>query len=166
MEIDVRRVTPAGSGDFELLLHEYFTSIASEVGDQDARESARAFLQRDRCWAWIAYAGGVPAGTVSLRALREDACELKHLYVRPDFRKQRIAHALMDTAHEIASDAGFAEIFLDSLESMAAAHRLYATYGYDPCDSYSEERVAHKVFMRKRLCDYSERSVCTRISDA
>lgn len=151
MDIDVRRVTSDGSTDFELLLREYFTSIAPEVGEQDAAESARRFLVRERCWAWVAYSAGEPAGTVSLRAIRDDACELKHLYVRPDYRKQHIAHALMDTLHQAAAAAGFAEIFLDSLESMTAAHRLYATYGYEPCERYADDPVAHKVFMRRAL---------------
>jgi len=108
-------------------------------------------LQGNGCWAWVAYVDDAAAGTVSLRTLRDDACELKHLYVRPAFRKQQVAHALVNAVHERAVGERFAEIYLDSLPSMGAAHRLYASYGYEPCDRYTEDHVAHKIFMRKRL---------------
>ncbi|MBV9269732.1 MAG: GNAT family N-acetyltransferase [Candidatus Eremiobacteraeota bacterium] len=147
----VKRVSPDDCDDYVTLLQEYFASIAPEVGEQDADSGAHQFLQRDRSWVWLAYTDDALAGTVSLRALRDDACELKRLYVRPEFRGQCVARALMDAVHECAGHEGFSEVYLDSLPSMTAAHRLYANYGYEPCERYAEEHLACKIFMRKSL---------------
>jgi GNAT superfamily N-acetyltransferase len=147
----VQRASADNFEPYATLLSEYFASIAGEVGEHDARESARVFLQRAGSWGWVAYVDDAFAGTVSLRSLRDDACEVKHLYVRPEYRKHRVAHALMDALHECALAERFAEIYLDSLPSMTAAHRLYASYGYEPCEQYDPDALACKIFMRKRL---------------
>lgn len=145
-------IKPAGSEELPALLallKNYFASIASEVGPQDALAVA-SFYVREPAHSWIAFVDGTPAGCVGLRPLSARSNEIKHLYVEPEFRGMQIARALLEAAHAQARSSGCEEIYLDSLPSMSAAHRLYRRIGYLDAEPYYQDDV-HRIFMRLNL---------------
>ncbi len=82
----------------------------------------------------LAYVDEQLAGCGAMRPLPEvdiaNACEMKRLYVRPEFRRyglgRQIAQALLDAALQ----AGYSAMLLDTLDDMEAARGLYETLGF------------------------------------
>jgi carbonic anhydrase len=85
---------------------------------------------------YLAEIGGVPAGLVGLKPLAEDVGEVKHLYVRPDFRGLGIARSLL---HEVVSEAealGFRCLRLETTSFMREAQALYRSLGFVETSAY------------------------------
>ena len=74
-------------------------------------------------------AGGL-AGCVAFRALDGSAAEMKRLYVRPTGRGTGLGRRLVEAVISAASQAGYAELRLDTLASMEAAQTLYRDMGF------------------------------------
>jgi len=108
-----------------------------------ARPSGRLFLaERDER----------VAGCVALRPLKSDAagasCELKRLWVRPDFRGLGIGRQLSAAALEAAREIGYREVKLDTLpDKMPEAGAMYRSLGFTECAPYYRNPIAGTVYM-------------------
>jgi ribosomal protein S18 acetylase RimI-like enzyme len=84
----------------------------------------------------IAWSDDAAAGCVALRPIDAKTCEMKRLYVRPEFRGNAIGPAL---AREIIAEAkkrGYARMRLDTLPSMQNAIALYESLGFKDIAPY------------------------------
>jgi len=72
---------------------------------------------------WLATVDGALAGCVALRALGDDAAEMKRLYVRPAFRSRRLGLALAEHVIAAARERRYRTLKLDTLPSMARAQQ-------------------------------------------
>ena len=84
----------------------------------------------------IARIGSETAGCVGLRRFRDDICEMKRLYVRPDFRGRRVGRRLAEEVAMRARAMGYRTMVLDTLASMETAHALYVSMGFTPSEAY------------------------------
>ncbi len=134
----------------DLLLREYYEAIG--VTKRDTPEELRACLSREASAFWLAYMEDKLAGCVALRSLPslERAGECKRLYVRPEFRNQGLAAALLDTLEQYASVNGLNWVYLDSKDDLQDAIRMYLRRGYEPCDRFNNNPQA-TIFFRKQL---------------
>ena len=57
---------------------------------------------------------GKPAGCIALKKFSRDSCELKRLYVRPEYRGRGLAKRLARKGIEAAGEAGYRHILLDT----------------------------------------------------
>jgi ribosomal protein S18 acetylase RimI-like enzyme len=98
------------------------------------------------------------AGCIALRPLRtrEQAGEIKRLYVRPEFRGSGAALALLVALEQYAQASGYEWLYLDSKDDLKAALRFYDRHGYEPCERYNHNQQA-TVFLRKALHPRPER---------
>jgi ribosomal protein S18 acetylase RimI-like enzyme len=95
-------------------------------------------------------ASNEPLGCVGVRPLNEPGtCEMKRLHIRPYARGAGIGRALAVAAIEAAMAAGHASMRLDTLPTMAAAHALYRSLGFETTPAYYDTPVAGTIFMRK-----------------
>ncbi|MCX2722220.1 GNAT family N-acetyltransferase [Roseibium salinum] len=95
---------------------------------------------------------GAHLGCVGLRALGPDgACEMKRLYVLPAGRGRGVGGALVDRVLEAARRAGYREMFLDTLPSMAGAIKLYQAAGFEVTTAYYDTPIRETLFFRKVL---------------
>jgi len=99
----------------------------------------------------LAMAGEQIAGCVALRPLDEGVCEMKRLYVRPEFRRHGAGRELVQAVIAEAGAAGYRQMRLDSLATMKAAIALYESLGFRHTRPYCENPSPHAVFMELDL---------------
>jgi ribosomal protein S18 acetylase RimI-like enzyme len=99
----------------------------------------------------LATNGTDAAGCVALRALDQDACEMKRLFVRPAFRRHGVGKLLVERVIREARLAGYRTMRLDTLASMQSAISLYEAFGFLRCAPYYETPLAQTVFMQLKL---------------
>lgn len=94
---------------------------------------------------------GMLAGCAAVRPLDDVTCELKRVYVRPDFRGSGMGSRLTETALQAAREMGYKSIRLDTLPQMAAAQRLYEDLGFHDIPAYYGKPMAGQRFMEAVL---------------
>jgi len=126
-------------------LPSHFQNFSAE---QESLPGAYAF---PRGRLLLAVTEGEPAGTAAFRPLREDACEAKRFYVRPQYRKQGFGRALLEKLVEEARAAGYQQMYGDTLKSMLSALEMYRQFGFTEVPPYSPDPSPGAVFLRLTL---------------
>ena len=71
-------------------------------------------------------------GIAPLEGGPADVCELKKMYFLPEARGQGAGERLLRHCLEVARGLGFARCYLETLERMTAARKLYERMGFAP----------------------------------
>jgi ribosomal protein S18 acetylase RimI-like enzyme len=96
----------------------------------------------------LAKAGGDLAGCVALHPLEAGICEMKRLYVRPQFRGQGVGKALLNTVLAEAGAIGYQRMRLDTVEPiMQDAVRMYRAYGFREIAPYRSNPIEGALYM-------------------
>lgn len=102
----------------------------------------------------IALADGQPAGCIALRplpALGPGACEMKRMYVRPEFRGRGIGRMLAARLLTEAAAAGYSIMKLDTSSTMHEAMGLYRSLGFVECPRYNDDPMDDTLWFERRL---------------
>jgi ribosomal protein S18 acetylase RimI-like enzyme len=132
------------------LFTEYAASLGVDLSFQDF-DHELASLASFYELILIAKEGDRAAGCVALRRLDETTCEMKRLYVRPDFRGHNLGRTLAERIIEEARRAGYARMRLDTLPTMTAAIPLYESLGFVEIAPYRFNPIEGTKFMEKPL---------------
>lgn len=132
------------------IVSEYYEAIGVLI--RDDKETFEQGYFADGTGFWLASIHQEIVGCIALRALPhfENSGEIKRLYVRPQYRKQGIAEALLEALEEYAALHGYASLYLDTKDDLTAAIRFYKSHGYQFCERYNENPQA-TIFLRKPL---------------
>ena len=110
----------AASLNFEICFQNFAAELAQLPGYY-APPSGRLLL---------AFHNGRAAGCVALRRMEDGVCEMKRLYVRPEFRGSGIGTALAESVVCHARETGYKIMRLDTVSSMHKAQSIYKSLGF------------------------------------
>src|SRR5581483_2890889 len=99
----------------------------------------------------LAQENAEPVGCVALRPLEEGICEMKRLYVRPNWRRKGLGRVLAERIIAAAREIGYGRIRLDTLDSLTPAIALYRSLGFEPIPPYYANPSERVVFMELAL---------------
>ncbi len=96
----------------------------------------------------LAIDGEQVAGCIALRSLGGRDCEMKRLYVRPEFRGKGLGKKLVTTLVDAAREIGYRRMLLDTLPGkMDEAIALYRSLGFREIAPYYHNPVEGALFM-------------------
>jgi ribosomal protein S18 acetylase RimI-like enzyme len=103
----------------------------------------------------LAKVDGVHAGCCAMRPLDSadyaNACEMKRLYVSPEFRGLGLGRRLAETILELALQANYACVLLDTLDDMESARALYEELGFESIPPYYYNPIAGAHYLKVNL---------------
>jgi ribosomal protein S18 acetylase RimI-like enzyme len=155
--LDIQKVTTEGPAleSIKSLLKAYlgelnedlcFQSFDSEIDNPLYKYSAPTGA------LFIAYYNAIPVGCIALQPLQEpQTCEMKRLYVDPEYRNLKIGDALVKTLLQEAQSLGYTTMKLDTLERLQAAIKLYLKFGFETVTAYYDNPLPSVVYMQKKL---------------
>lgn len=120
-------------GEVRKLFSEYQRSLTIDLAFQHFEEELATLPGKyapPRGRLYVAFVDDTATGCVALRPLQVGQCELKRLYVRPQFRGQGFGAMLAQQAIAAAKQIGYRQMLLDTLSSMQTAQALYQTLGF------------------------------------
>jgi putative acetyltransferase len=95
---------------------------------------------------------GAPAGCVALHKLDHEICEMKRLYVRPQFCGKGLGRSLAERIIAEGQRAGYKQLRLDTVEpKMQAAVAMYRQLGFREIAPYRENPIAGALYMELKI---------------
>ena len=154
-------IRAAGDGDLDVvrtLLREYATYLNESVGEEHIclgnyeKEliTLPAPYHSPGGVILLAMVGDEPGGVIALKPLTplrsvfpgERACEMKRLWVRPQYRGLRLGKLLSEGLIEQARARDYTAMYLDTMPgTMQAANHIYVELGFAPLERYGDNPV-------------------------
>ena len=132
------------------LFAEYAVSLGVDLSFQNFDQELAAlpgdYAPPDGCLL-IATQEGQAVGCIALRKWEEETCEMKRLYVRPQFRGLNAGRKLAEAVIAIARARGYKRMRLDTLPMMKRAQELYESLGFREIPAYRHNPIAGTSFL-------------------
>lgn len=148
--------TPADISTARDLMVEYAKSLEFNLCFQSFDEEMRALPGKyapPRGRIFLARWDGQAAGVIALRPTDVPGiCEMKRLYVRPEFQGKSIGRALANRLIEEAAQAGYSSMCLDTVPGqMDRAIAMYRDLGFKEVSPYYHSPVEQTIYMELAL---------------
>lgn len=123
------------------------TEFATEHEYEDVRKKFPGeHTPPDGC-LFIALSDEKVSGCVALGRLTDDICEMRTLFVRPQFRGSGVGKQLALASLEAARTLRYSRVRLDTLAFMEGAQRLYHSLGFYDIDAYLDVSASLKQYI-------------------
>lgn len=100
---------------------------------------------------YIAYCDGRLAGCIGLHKMDEKNCEMKRLYIRPEFRGKKIGKILVEKIIGDARSIGYQHMLLETVSPLQSAVNMYQKFGFYQVKGYNANPLACALFMKMDL---------------
>ena len=132
----------AQSLGFSLCFQSFDQELASLPGDYAPPEGRLLLAMRD----------GQSVGCVALHKLDSEVCEMKRLYVRPQFRGKGLGKELAERVIIEAREIGYKKLRLDTVEPvMRTAIAMYRQLGFREIAPYRANPIEGALYMELLL---------------
>ena len=155
-------ITPATTADdlcsARELMEEYARELGVDLGFQGFAhelDTLPGSYAPPRGALLLAQNAATAAGCVALRPVDDAVCEMKRLFVRPEYRGRGLARALVADVIAWAEAAGYGEMVLDTLDWMQPAITLYESFGFERTVPYYSNPLPGAIFFRRTLTPQS-----------
>lgn len=91
------------------------------------------------------------AGCIALRKIDDEKCEMKRLYVRPEFRNKGIARMLTEKIVSDAKEIGYSSMLLDTLPFLQTALKMYKQMGFYEIECYNNSPMDNSIYLKLDL---------------
>lgn len=148
----VEATSPQLIEDARYLFLEYGHSLDFSLCFQGFEEELKGLpgnYSRPEGFIYVARNADQPIGCIALRKLEPDICELKRMYILPEYRGSGTGKKLLELAVEEAGNIGYKKIRLDTLKNMQAAVHLYKSFGFYEISPYCFNPLENAVYMEK-----------------
>jgi ribosomal protein S18 acetylase RimI-like enzyme len=126
-------------------------SLCFQSFDQELAGLPGDYAPPDGCLL-LAEFEGQQAGCVALHKLDGNICEMKRLYLRPQFRGKGLGRALAETIIAEARILGYQRMRLDTVEPvMRDAVAMYRRLGFQEIAPYCQNPIAGAMYMELKL---------------
>ncbi|UCU99577.1 GNAT family N-acetyltransferase [Acidovorax radicis] len=126
----------------DLCFQNFETELAQLPGDYAAPRGALLLAEVE----------GAVAGCCALRPLDAadypNASEMKRLYVRKAFRGFGLGRELAEAMLDLARQAGYACVLLDTLDEMESARALYTDLGFEEIPPYYHNPIPGAHYLK------------------
>ncbi|MDE5578277.1 MAG: GNAT family N-acetyltransferase [Oscillospiraceae bacterium] len=95
--------------------------------------------------------GGEVVGCVAYHRHSGMRCEMKRLYVRPEYRRCHAGGRLVEEIIRTARNDGFSEMVLDTVKPLESAVRLYKKHGFVETEPYYDNPMEDVIYMKLDL---------------
>ena len=137
-----------------LLIQEYVTGLNISLNFQNCDEELATlpgkYAPPAGCLL-VARANAQAAGCVALRPLEDGICEMKRLYVRPEFRGHQLGRRLAEAIIGEARRLEYRAMRLDTLDTLKPALALYTSRGFRVIPAYYHNPVPNVVYLELDL---------------
>jgi ribosomal protein S18 acetylase RimI-like enzyme len=160
MSPPIEIAAPRSAADHEAikaLFREYAQSLGFSLAYQDFDKELADFPGKYAApdgALLLARAGDEAAGTVALRRLDDGICEMKRLYVKPQFRGLRtsdgrsIGRALAEDIVAVGRERGYQRLRLDTITGkMRQALSLYRSMGFVEIPPYYASPIPDTAYL-------------------
>jgi len=141
----IRAAQPEDAEHVRTLLREYASALDVDLSFQDFKAEVADPL------GFYELVLVTDDGCVGLRAVDDETCEMKRLYVRPTTRGTGLGRRLAEAVIAEARARGYARMLLDTLPTMTAAHALYESLGFVTTTPYRHNPVVGTSFLELDL---------------
>ncbi|MGA2100134.1 MAG: GNAT family N-acetyltransferase [Candidatus Sulfotelmatobacter sp.] len=132
----------AKSLGFSLCFQNFEDELAGLPGD---------YASPSGCLLLAEYEGQL-AGCIALHELEDGICEMKRLYLRPQFRGKGLGRTLANRIIAEARQLGYRRMRLDTVEPvMKDAVAMYRRLGFREIDAYCANPIAGALYMELLL---------------
>lgn len=141
--------------DIRILFREYndFLGISLDFQDFEAELAVLPgkYSAEKRGRLYLVTWGESPAGCGAFYEFAPTICEVKRLYLRPEFQGKGIGKALLLQCLSDAKAYGYQTVRLDSLHRLKAARKLYETLGFQEIQPYNVNPHNDVYYMEREL---------------
>jgi ribosomal protein S18 acetylase RimI-like enzyme len=145
---------PAQLNDAVQLFNEYANSLDISLDFQNFQEELNIihtmYGSPTGCLLLV-YENELPIACAAYRKIEEGICELKRMYIKPEFRRMQIGQTLLIKLSNKATMNGYQLMRLDTLDTMLPALHLYRKNGFYEIPAYCHNPNEGVVYMEKKL---------------
>lgn len=106
------------------------------IHDPEVQDMFSAYQAPRHIYFVVEFGGKISggAGVAPLSGKGEEICELRKMYFMPELRGKGIGQQVMDLCLSAAREFGFRQCYLETLDSMTGARKLYEKNGFRKID--------------------------------